>query len=197
MQVDRYNHLLFPRDAQAGSNNPAALGKNVQSASGGAAGVLAKPRAGVPAEVPPTAADQADGVVLRIQWPGGAQGAAHAADAALYAPGRRMAVTDGADNGAMARGHQLAVDRNAGIVTQISLKDGVLIARPHPVAPDKQPDFVALAVSAMREYSDEHDRLKVRATPDAATAPAAAPPQTQWSAIKGLQQIAAKLNVFA
>lgn len=194
MQVDRYNHLQFPRDAQAGSNNPAAMGKDAQSASGSTGGVLVKPRATVPAQTAAPEAGRPDGVVLKIQWPGGAQGAAHAADAALYAPGRRVAATDGADADTMARAHQLAVDRNAGIVTQISVnKDGVLVARPHPLAPDKQPDFVALAVSAMREYSDEHDRQKVRAAPEVPTAPA----QAQWSALKGLQQIAAKLNVFA
>lgn len=194
MQVDRYNHLQFPRDAQAGSNNPAAMGKDAQSASGSTAGVLVKPQSALPAEVASPASARPDGVVLKIQWPGGAQGAAHAADAALYAPGRRVAATDGTDADTMARAHQLAVDRNAGIVTQISVnKDGVLVARPHPSAPDKQPDFVALAVSAMREYSDEHDRQKVRATPEVGTAAT----ETQWSAFKGLQQIAAKLNVFA
>lgn len=195
MQVDRYNHLQFPRDAQAGSNNSAALGKDAQSASAGAVGVLAKPQAAGPLPVVAPVAGRSDGVVLKIQWPGGAQGAAHAADAALYAPGRRVAASDGDDSSAMARGHQLAVDRNAGIVTQISVdKDGVLMARPHPLASEKQPDFVALAVSAMREYSDEHDRQKVRsATSD--TAPVAA--DVPWSPLKGLQHIAAKLNVFA
>ena len=195
MQVDRYNHLQFPRDAQAGGQNPAAMGKDAQSTSGGVAGVLAKPQSGVAPPAAAPAAGRPDGVVLKIQWPGGAQGAAHAADAALYAPGRRVAASDDADTSAMARGHQIAVDRNAGIDTQISVdKDGVLIARPHPVAPDKQPDFVALAVSAMREYSDEHDRQKVRsATPD--NAPAVTEPH--WSPLKGLQHIAAKLNVFA
>ena len=69
-----------------------------------------------------------------------------------------------------------------------------MIARPHPVAPDKQADFVALAVPVMREYSDEHDRQKVRAAPDATAAPAQ---QAPWSAIKGLQQVAAKPNAFA
>nr|WP_295781108.1 hypothetical protein [Rhodoferax sp.] len=61
---------------------------------------------------------------------------------------------------------------------------------------DKQPDFVALAVSAMREYSDEHDRQKVRSTTKTA-AGTVAPTETHWSAFKGLQQIAAKFHVFA
>ena len=190
MQIDRYNHLQFPRDANTG-NNPAATGTD---AAQPAAGVLVKPPAG--AAVPATAVVRATGrpesVVLNLQWPN--VDVANNPDLDVYTNGRKTATSGGADTDAMAREHQLAVDRNAGIVTQISVnKDGVLVARPLPAAPDKQPDFVALAVSAMREYSDEHDRQKVRTAPDNATAA----PQTQWSAFKGLQQIAAKLNVFA
>ena len=63
-----------------------------------------------------------------------------------------------------------------------------------PVTPDEQPDFVALAVSAMREYSDENDRNKVRgATADAALEVA----EPLRSPLKGLQHTAAKVNVFA
>lgn len=96
------------------------------------------------------------------------------------------------------RDHQLAVNRSAGTLTQISLnKDGVLVAnKAQPAAAkDKQPDSVALAVSTTREYSDEHDRQKVRTTTEIAIA--AAPTEAHWSAFKGLQHIAAKLKVFA
>nr|WP_295769732.1 hypothetical protein [Rhodoferax sp.] len=104
-----------------------------------------------------------------------------------------------ADTGTMSRDHQLAVDRNAGTLTQISLnKDGVLVARKAQptTSQDKQPDFVALAVSAMREYSDEHDRQKVRSTTETPAA-TVAPTEAHLSAFKGLQQIAAKFHVFA
>lgn len=198
MQIDRYNHLLFPRDPNTGSNsNPAATGKD-SSSPAAATGPLAKPQAGVAAPAVARVAGRPESVVLKIQWPDGAQGAANAADAAVYSNGRKQLMSDDADTDAMARGHQLAMDRSAGTFTQISLnKDGVLVAKPQPAAaPDKQPDFVALAVSAMREYSDEHDRQKVRAAgPDTTTA--TTPPETHWSALKGLQQFAAKLNVFA
>ena len=63
-------------------------------------------------------------------------------------------------------------------------------------AQDKRPDFVALAPSAVREYSDEHDRQKVRSAAETAAVDAL-PIETHWSAFKGLQQITAKLNVFA
>ena len=194
MQIDRYNHLLFPRDAHSGNNtNPAAAGKDAASSAAGASGVLARPQAGAPAAL---ANQRPDSVVLNIQWPDG--DIANSPDPGVYTDGRKAVVSGEADTGAMARDHQLALDRSAGTFTQISLnKDGVLVAnKAQPVASqDKQPDFVALAVSAMREYSDEHDRQKVRGTTEIATA--AAPTETHWSAFKGLQQIAAKLNVFA
>ena len=63
-----------------------------------------------------------------------------------------------------------------------------------PVAPDKQPDFVELAVSAMRKNNDENDRQKVRAATADAAPVVAEPP---WSPLKVLHHIAAKLNVFA
>ena len=159
MQIDRYNHLLVPRDANSG-NNPAAAGKDTASSGAGAAGTAVKPQAGVaaPAAVQPTR--RPEGVVLNIQWPGG----------------------------------DVANNPDPGVYTN----GGKLASRTHPAAPDKQPDFVALAVSAMREYSDEHDRQKVRSTAEAGTTlPPAAQPEVHWSALKGLQQIAAKLNVFA
>jgi hypothetical protein len=203
MQIDRYNHLLFPRDANTTGNsnhNAAATGKDA-SPSAAASGVLARPQAGGLAPGAARAAGRPEGVVLKIQWPDGAQAASDAAEAAVYANGRPMVAagdTADADTDAMARDHQLAVDRNAGSFTRISLnKDGVLVANKtqQAPAPDKQPDFVALAVSAMREYSDEHERQKVRATPSDTAA--ATPAEAQWGAFKGLQQFAAKLNVFA
>ena len=63
-------------------------------------------------------------------------------------------------------------------------------------AQDKRPDFVASALSTVREYSDEHDRQKVRSATES-TAVNALPIETHWSDFKGLQQITAKLNVFA
>ena len=116
MQVDRYNHLLFPRDANAGGgNNPAATGRESASTAGGTVGVQARPQPpawGVQGN--PRAASRTESVVLKIQWPDGTGTAP--ADAPLYTPGRRMPAAASADanTGAMAREHQLAVDRQAG-----------------------------------------------------------------------------------
>ena len=188
MQIDRYNHLQFPREANTG-NNPAATGKD---AAPSAAGVLVKPPSGsaVPAAAVARATGRLESVVLNIQWPD--VDVANSPDPGVYTNGRKTTTSDRVDTDAMAREHQLAVDRNAGIVTQIAVnKDGVLVARPHPAAPEKQPDFVALAVSAMREYRDDPERQRLN------TAQQAPAPDTHWTALKGLQQIAAKLNVFA
>ena len=95
------------------------------------------------------------------------------------------------DSESQAADHQRAVDRNAGVFTQITLnKDGVLVAKPQPAG--KQPDFVALAVSAMREFSDEADRLKAQSFDFNAP-----PAEMSWGSLKSLQQLAAKFNVFA
>ena len=188
MQIDRYNHLLFPRD----SSNP-TTGK--EPSTGAATQAQPQPQTRiVPAGDKDTARNGS--VVLKIQLPENGSPPNAGADAAVYSDGRKTgaAADQDADAQNMARNHQQAVDRNAGVFTQITLnRDGVLVAKQQPAASaTKEPDFVALAVSAMREFSDEHERQKIR-TVDANPAPA----ETPWTAFKGLQQIAAKLNVFA
>ncbi|MDO8287161.1 MAG: hypothetical protein Q7T69_19320 [Rhodoferax sp.] len=188
MQIDRYNHLLFPRD----SSNPATSGK--QPAPAAIAPAQTKPQvAGDSARDGESA--RSGSVVLKIQVPDSV------ADAAVYSRGRKAGATEDQDSDAQgkAQNHQQALDRNAGVFTQITLnKDGVLVARPQPAASAREPDFVALAVSAMREFSDEHERQKVRsADAQVAPAPNPTPADTPWTALKGLQQFAAKLNVFA
>ena len=188
MQIDRYNHLLFPRD-----NNTAPNPGNSESAPGAAVAGLAKAKQ--PPLVPGPAADRvaerSEGVVLKIQWPDSP--AMARADASVYSNGRKPPSPPTADTDSQAQAHQQAVDRNAGVFTRITLnKDGVLEAKPQAASEAKPADFVALAVSAMREFSDEAERLKVRTTE-----PIAAPVDASWSSLKGLQQLAAKFNVFA
>lgn len=203
MQVDRYNHLLFPRDATAGSagntsNNPAATGKESAATKAGVAGLQAKPQPaawGVQADA--RVAKRSESVVLKIQWPDGT--GTKPTDIPLYTPGRRMPAAsepDGNHASTMAREHQLAVDRQAqGGITPLAVsKEGVLVpTKPAQAAEQQpaQPDFVALAVSALREYRDDPERQRVGTQPPVVAA------ETHWSALKGLQQIAAKLNVFA
>lgn len=188
MQIDRYNHLQFPRD-----NAPASTG-NESSAAAVAQG-LTKPQARVSAGPTEQGVARSESVVLKIQWPDSMTSEAARGDAPVYSNARKAVArgdTD-ADSDNQAQEHQRAVDRNAGVFTQITLnKDGVLVAKPQAAAQAKQPDFVALAVSAMREFSDEAERQKVRSF-DFNEAPAEMP----WNKLKGLQQLAAKFNVFA
>jgi hypothetical protein len=188
MQIDRYNHLLFPRD----SNNPATNGK--QPAPAAIAPALAKSQAaGVPARDGDVA--QSGSVVLKIEL------SDSEANAAVYSNGRKTSTSDDADADAhnKARDHQLAVDRNAGVFTRLTLnKDGVLVGSQQAAPSTKEPDFVALAVSAMREFSDEHERQKVRTVgTHADSSPSPVPTETPWTSLKGIQQFAAKLNLFA
>lgn len=189
MQIDRYQHLQFPLD-----NSANAPGHD--AAPGAAVSALARSQPRAVADV----ASARDGgpaasVVLKIQYPGSNPAEAGAARSPVYSNSRK-AVAPGASDGdadSASADHQAAVARNAGVFTQITLdKAGVLVARTQPGADAKQPDFVALAVSAMREFSDEADRQKARAT-----GPDAAPAEMPWTKLKGLQQLAARFNVFA
>lgn len=172
MQVDRYNHLLFPRDATTGNagNNPTATDKEPAPAKAGAAGLQAKPHSAAwGAQADARVANRTESVVLKIQWPDGT--GTKPADIPLYTPGGRMPVAR-------------EVDSKAEVPVPSKLPQA---AEQQPA----QPDFVALAVSALREYRDDPERQRV-----GTQAPAAAA-ETHWSALRGLQQIAAKLNVFA
>ena len=148
MQIDRYNHLLFPRD-----NTSASTGKESSATAGAQGG------GSLPARLPLAAGEpvalRAEGVVLKIQRP------------------------------------DTAAIRSEGSVYN---KDGVLSARAQPAAQDKQPDFVALAVSAMREFSDEAERLKAALPPAATEGPTAG---MGWGKLQGLQQLAARFKAFA
>jgi len=187
MQIDRYNYLQFPRE------NP--------SQAAGSESTATVPGADVAKSSVPTAVAQVTGnsapvgsVVLKIQSPDGALADAAARETTVYSAVRKTTAPATAAPDSQALEHQRAVDRNAGVFTQITLnKDGVLVAKPQASADTKAPDFVALAVSAMREFSDEADRVKARA---AATS-AAAPEAPRSSPFKGLQQLAARFNVFA
>ncbi|MES2951018.1 MAG: hypothetical protein V4858_20980 [Pseudomonadota bacterium] len=189
MQIDRYNHLLFPRD-----NNSAPAAKGGDASAGAATAAAAKPQAKppAPAVVPERAAARPEGVVLKIQWPDDDKAMARA-EAPVYSNARKVPAHEPPGVEVQAEAHQRAVDRNAGVFTQITLnKDGVLVAKPTSASEGKPADFVALAVSAMREFSDEAERVKIRST-EPISAPA---DNMNWGKLKGLQQLAAKFNVF-
>jgi hypothetical protein len=188
MQIDRYNQPQFPR------NNTPVASDNESAGAAPSAG-LAKPQGQLPAPALQGQQHRADSVVLKVKFPGGGASQAVRADSAVYTDGRKANTGGDAqvDNESQAAIHQQAVDRNAGIFTQITLsKDGVLVVKPQPGGDAKQPDFVALAVSAMREFSDEAERQKAQSYDFNAP-----PAEMSWGRVKSLQQLAAKFNVFA
>jgi hypothetical protein len=189
MQIDRQNYLLFPHD-----NAPTAAGNG--AASGAAAPAAGQPHARAPATVASeVGVAHAASAVLNIQWPDDPVTVRNRGEAPVYSPVRKAVGRDDADVDGQAQAHQRALERNSGVFTQLTVnKDGVLVAKAQASAESKQPDFVALAVSAMREFSDEAERVKA-AQPPAAEAP---PSATGWGKLKDLQhQFASRFKALA
>jgi hypothetical protein len=188
MQIDRFNHLQIP------SQNMPSASENESSSVSSRVG-LTKPQSQLIAPASEDAAVLSNSVVLKIQFPNGGATQADHSEVAVYTDSRKSLATAGTttDSASLAANHQRAMDRNAGIFTQITLsKDGVMVAKPQPTGEAKPPDFVALAVSAMREFSDEAERNRAQSFDFSAT-----PVELPWGKLKGLHQLAAKFNVFA
>lgn len=132
MQIDRYNHLLFPRE------NPSnAAGSDASAAAAVSSGAASNAARVAPADAE-AAPGRSDSVVLQIRRP----------DAAPVRPETVLYTASG------------------------------------------QPDFVSVAVSAMRELRDQSERQQAAQT----TAAAAAPAQSSgWS----LHSLAARFKAFA
>ena len=193
MQIDRLNHLHFPPDS-----NPAPTGKEPASAAGAHAKPAAAVRPNVPTLVDRTA-HQPPIVVLKIQN-NAAEGVDDAAaDAPVYSDGRKVGAgaSDAAHEAQMAQEHLQALERNAGVLTRMSVdKDGVLVvAKPQaPVdaaASAAPTDFVTMAVNTMREFADEAARQKADSTGSVGNANVSA------GTLKGLQHLAARFKLFA
>ena len=185
MLVDRFSHPQNPRQ-----NIPSANDKALAAESSRAGLTKSPSQLAEPGPAPLQAVAQS--VVLKLQFPerGFTQPGPE-----VYTDGRKAVtapdIRTDVDN--QATEYQRAVDRNAGFFTQITLnKDGVLVAKPQAAPIAKEADFVALAVSAMREFRDEAERQKTQSSDSNA-----APTEMPWGRLKGLQQLAAKFNVFA
>lgn len=186
MQVNTLKHLLFPTDplpTSTGKESPAS------ALQVGPAGVRAKAPTAPAVEDKPAASAV---VTIRSE----AATAANAVEApAVYSDAPKLAAAqdDAAATDAMARAHQSALERQSGTVTQITFdKQGVLVAKQMPASTAKPPDFVTFAVTAMREFADEAERLK-RTPTGAADLSAAA----HASKLKAFQSFASRLNIFA
>lgn len=182
MQIDRLNHLQFPPDSA-----PAPAGK--ESAPNANGPVQARPR-------PPALVDRAErptpsvpSVVLRIQADTAQALDTPKVESPVYSDQRKNAVSpsEEKDTDQMAREHQTALDRNAGVLTRMSVdKDGVLVvSKPAAAAAAeaaKPTDFVSAAVITMRDFADEAERVSTEASA---------------GKLRGLQQLAARFKVFS
>jgi hypothetical protein len=207
MSIDRLHHLRFPADMGpvARSTEPVRVDPNgLVTVAGSEApeGQATDAKATAPrltARVP-TLSERIEpalvSTVVTIQ--SDAQVKAAAAEPVVYGNTRKVAAPadEEAELAAMQAAHQRAQERSANAVTPLKVDaDGIVVAR--------QPDFVSVAVSAMREFRDEVERQKryaqmsLAATPAPVAADAAAPAHPPTSPFQGLQQLASRLNLFA
>lgn len=192
MQIDRLNHLHFPPDS-----NPAPTGKEPGSTASTQAKSVAAARQNLPTLVDRPERAPAPSVVLKIQAPAVDGAPPAATDAPVYSDARKAppGASAVADEVQMAQDHQQALQRNAGVVTRMSVdKDGVLVVgKPQPPvraeAGSAPTDFVTLAVNTMRAFADEAARQK--GEPFGANADMSA------GKLKGLQHLATRFKLFA
>ncbi len=204
MSIDRLHHLRFPADlgpvarsTEPVPADPTGLGTVADSEAPEAKAAGSK--AGAPRLTTrvPTLSERIEparvSVVVTIQ--SDTQTHAAAAEPVVYGNTRKVAApaNDEADLAAMEAAHQRAQERSANAVTALKVDaDGIVVAR--------QPDFVSVAVSAMREFKDEAERQKRYAQASLAATPApiaTQPSNASASPLRGLQQLASRLNLFA
>ena len=110
-----------------------------------------------------TPAQEAPGVILKLQREHSATPGVGLANGLVYSDGRKAPTRsdDTSDTERMAALHSQALQRSAGSNTKLMLdKDGVLVAGADSTEEAKPTDFVTFAVHAMRDFADEQDRLK-------------------------------------
>ncbi len=182
MQIDRLNHLKFPTDTSA-----ALTGKEGPSTSPLTYGRLRAPNPAAADIALERAHGQQSSTVLQLKG--------EAASPSVYSNGRPSLAQqdDDMDVHSMSLDHQLALERTKDTFTQLTVRpDGVMVAKQHSSVTANQPEFVTLAVTAMRDFADAAERNKKHAD-------LIAPIQTEAHApvLHGLQKLAARLNVFA
>lgn len=204
MSIDRLHHLRFPADlgpvarsTEPASADPAGLAAVADSATSGGKAADAKAAAPRLTARVPTLSERIEpaqvSVIVTLQSDTQTSEAAPAP--VVYGNVRKAPapVNEEADLAAMEAAHQRAQERSANAVTTLKVDaDGIVVAR--------QPDFVSVAVSAMREFKDEAERQKRYA--QASLAAPVAPIATESagasaSPLRGLQQLASRLNLFA
>ena len=208
MSIDRLNHLRFPANpgpaARAAERSiapedtrvPGAESTESNLTTGADASELQSSNA--KAAVPrltvriPTLSERIEpaqvSVVVTIQSDNQIQDVAP--EPVVYGDARKLQapVDDEAHLAQMQVAHQRAQERSASVVTALKVDaDGIVVAR--------QPDFVSVAVSAMREFKDEAERQKRYALPTSATNSSESAAAT--TPLRGFQHLASRFNLFA
>ena len=191
MQIGLLNHLNFPKGSKlpfSASTDDSAAAANGAAMQGLGATAIA------PEQTPPP---EAPGVVLKLQSDTAAAGGS-LEKWQVYTDGRKAAAngnTNGdSDIDRMAKQYNDAVLRTAGNSTKLTVdKDGVLVAGAASAANGKPQDFVTFAVSAMREYADEQERLKTASQPNGGTSAASIIPRS----LADVQKLASRFKLFA
>ena len=198
MQIGQLNHLKYPKGSELPL--PTSAGDGSATAAEGSAkrGLGAAVRQTTPAQ-------DAPGVVLKLQ--SGTSAAQGLARGLVYSDGRKTVGASQADavseTERNALQHSQALQRSATASTNLSVdKDGVLVALPAVDAEAKAKDkdkaqspeaFVHHAVSAMREYADEQERLKTAGRSADSASQAGLIPR----GLDQVQKLAARFKLFA
>jgi hypothetical protein len=131
------------------------------------------------------------GVVLKLSSP-----AATRPEHALYTKAGTHSANAAAakiDLSNMTLENQLALGKDKGVFTKITLsKDGVLLAAPKEQPSPQAPEFVASAVTAMRDFQEGIALLKEQGVDTGGKSAG-----FFSEGLRSLQNVAAKLNVFA
>ena len=142
---------------------------------------------------------EAAGVILSLQSDTAAAAGAGVPKDLVYSDTRKNAKgqdkpSEQADTERMALQHSQALQRSASAASSLSVdKDGVLVALPASAAEVKTQAFMHHAVTAMRTYADEQERLKtVNASADSTAATALIP-----RSLAEVHKLAARFKLFA
>lgn len=196
MQIGQLNHLNFPK------SNELPLATSTNTSDGSAVATEGSAKHGLGAALrQQTPAQDAPGVVLRLQsGTSAAQGLA-LARGLVYSDGRKAVGATQADAASEternALQHSQALQRSAAAGSSLHVdKDGVLVARSAVDAEARAPSpeaFVHHAVSAMREYADEQERLKTAGRSADSASHAGLIPR----GLDQVQKLAARFKLFA
>ena len=189
MQIGQLNHLKYPSlGNQATSGNAADDAGATPSAAPQSTG-----RAN--AAQPATPAQDAVGVILKLQSDISAQPGVALAKDLVYSDGRQRAPNNypDTDTRRMAEQHRQATERAASAPTQLAMnKDGVLVAKTAASGSEPSaPDFVTFAVKTMRDYAAEQEHQKAQ-TKESESTGSLIP-----HSLSDIQKLAARFKLFA